>query len=73
MFVDLSEDDLDQRTLEDVKDTHCETELKVLSPNIAFSSFDLFSLLLNLFLTLNYLLSILIISEISDTLLTYFV
>lgn len=73
MFVGLSEDDLDQHALEDVKDTHWETELKALEPNIAFCSLQLFSFLLSLLLTLNYLLSILIILENSDTLLTYFV
>lgn len=48
-------------------DVHCETELKALGSNIAFSSFGLFSFLLSLIPTLNYLLFI-IISEISETL-----
>lgn len=69
----LSEDDLDQHALEDVKDTHCETELKALEPYVAFSSLHLLSFLLSLLLTPNYLLSILVILEISDTLLIYFV
>lgn len=55
-----------------LNDVRCETELKALGSNIAFSSFGLFNFLLSLILTLNYLLFI-IISKISETLLTYFV
>lgn len=46
---------------------HCNTELKASGSNIAFSSSGLFNFLISLILTQNYLLFILIISEISET------
>lgn len=46
---------------------HFNTELKASGSNTAFSSSGLFNFLLSLILTQNYLLFILIISEISET------